>query len=263
MTGHDIIVIGASAGGIEALRELVRSLPADLPATVFVVVHTSPQSSGYLPGILSRAGSLRATFPEDPEEIKRGHIYVAPPDLHLMILNGHVSAVRGPKEALHRPSVDALFRTAAHVYGPRVVGVVLTGNLDDGTAGLQAIKEKGGIAIVQDPNEAIYPGMPGSAMRYVKVDYCMPLSEIAPLLVSLATDPIAEITQQKKSEVDMNMIRANSEAGAWSGLTCPECGASLWESLHERLSEFRCRVGHSFSLDGLLVDQSDRLEKTL
>ena len=146
MPGHDIIVIAASAGGVEALKELVRDLPADLPAAVFIVLHIPPQSPSALPQILSRYGPLKATHPQDGQMIEPGQIYIAPPDHHLLVERGHVRVVRGPKENRHRPAADPLFRSAACSYGPRVMGVVLTGALDDGTAGLISVKRRGGVA---------------------------------------------------------------------------------------------------------------------
>jgi two-component system chemotaxis response regulator CheB len=262
MSGNRVIVIGASAGGVQAVKRLVNQLPADLQAPVFVVIHTSPQGPGYLPEILKRAGKLPARHPADTEAIHKGCIYVAPPDRHLIILDEHVCAVLGPKESRHRPAVDTLFRTAAAIYGARVIGVVLTGALDDGTAGLQAIKEQGGTAIVQDPTDAEYPSMPRSALRYVKVDHCLPLAEIAPLLAHLALDPINVEEKPGPTEVSMT-AKAPEEGETICGFTCPECRASLWQSRHGDLQEFRCRVGHTFSPETLLAAQSDLIEQSL
>src|SRR5262245_27288904 len=181
MPGHDIIVVGASAGGVEALTQLVRALPADLPASVFVVLHVPAQSPSVLPTILSRVSPLPAVHPEDGEAIQPGRIYVAPPDRHLLVKRGHVRLARGPRENSNRPAVDPLFRTAGRAYGRRVVGVVLSGVLDDGTAGLAAVKMRGGVAVVQGPDEALYPGMPRNAAENVAVDYCLPVGQIAAL----------------------------------------------------------------------------------
>ncbi len=163
MPGHDIIVVGASTGGVEALETLIKGLPPRLPAAIFVVLHIPAQSSSLLAEILNRRGQLDAVQARDNMEIKHGRIYVAPPDHHLVVERGKVCIVRGPKENRHRPAVDPLFRSAALTYDPRVMGVILTGALDDGTAGLLAVKRCGGTAIVQDPDEAFYPGMPLSA----------------------------------------------------------------------------------------------------
>src|SRR5207244_2427388 len=167
MPGRDIIVVGASAGGVEALATLVRGLPADLPAAVFVVLHVPPHGTSVLPQILTRAGRLPAKHAVDGEAIQAGRIYVAPPDHHLLVKPGYVRVAHGPRENGHRPAVDALFRTAARTYGHRVAGVVLTGVLDDGTAGLIAVKLRGGAALVQHPDDALYDGMPRSALDNV------------------------------------------------------------------------------------------------
>jgi len=192
MAGHDIIVVGASAGGVEALVEVVRRLPPGLPAAVFVVLHIPAQSPSLLPDILSRSGPLITSHPDDGEKIEHGRIYVAPPNHHLLVERGHVRVVLGPKENRHRPAVDPLFRSAALAYGPRVVGVVLTGALDDGTAGLLAVKRRGGIAVVQDPKDALYAGMPRSALENIVVDYTLPLSDIGPLLKRLVAEQAEE-----------------------------------------------------------------------
>src|SRR5256885_4553560 len=179
MPGHDIVVVGTSAGGVEALATLVSTLPPRLPAAIFVVLHISAHSPSFVPDILDRSGLLETVQASDGMEIKHGRIYVAPPDHHMLVGHGNVRVVRGPKENRHRPAVDPLFRSAALAYGPRVVGVILTGALDDGTAGLRAVKRCGGLAVVQDPRDALFPSMPQSALQHVRVDHCLSVGEIA------------------------------------------------------------------------------------
>ena len=273
MPGHDIIVVGASAGGVEALVTLARGLPADLPAAICVVLHMPPQSPSMLPDILNRAGPLRAMHARDDMVVKRGHIYVAPPDHHLLTERDRVRVVHGPRENRHRPAVDPLFRSAARAYGPRVLGVVLTGTLDDGTAGLQAIKQRGGLAIVQDPAEALYPGMPRSAVENVAVDYCRPLAEIAPLLARLAHEPASEeiappVPEEMAQEIavtemDMDAMTGDDRPGVPSAFSCPECGGVLWELRDGELIRFRCRTGHAYSPESVLAEQADGLEEAL
>src|SRR6266536_4761294 len=192
-TGHDIICIGASAGGVEAFIRIAERLPVDLPAAVFMVLHTSPYARSMMPDLLMRAGPLPARHAVHGETIERGRIYIAPPDHHLIVRREGVSVVRRPQENGVRPAIDVTFRTAAEAFGNRVVGVVLTGNLDDGTAGLSAIKRVGGVAVVQYPTEALYPGMPTSAIENVGVDHVLSLNDIPPLLVQLANEPVEEI----------------------------------------------------------------------
>jgi len=182
----DIIVVGASAGGLEALRVIVGALPADLSASLFIVMHTAPDAPGILADILNLAGRLTAKSAKDNELIRPGTIYVAPPDRHLLIEATVVRVTLAPGENRFRPAIDPLFRSAAQTYGPRVVGVILTGYLDDGTAGLLMVKQMGGTAIVQDPSDALVPFMPQNALDHVNVDYCLPINEIAPLLVRLS-----------------------------------------------------------------------------
>jgi two-component system, chemotaxis family, protein-glutamate methylesterase/glutaminase len=189
MPGHDIIVVGTSAGGVEALQILVGGLPCYLLAEIFIVLHVAPTSPSFLDEILTRAGPLPATQGVDGELITPGRIYVAPPDHYLLLEAGHVRVTRGPKENRFRPALDGLFRSATYAYGPRVIGVILTGALDDGTAGLWAVKDRGGLAVVQAPLDALHTSMPQSALRHVAVDYCMPLAKLAPILVRLATEP--------------------------------------------------------------------------
>ena len=188
MARHDIVVIGASAGGVKALQTLVHGFPADLPASVFIVIHVGAHHQSLFPELLTRAGPLIAAHAYQGEPIAHRRIYVAPPDAHLLVAHGQMQLGDGPKEHYTRPAVDPLFRSAAGAYGPRVVGVILSGNQTDGTAGLAAIKQGGGLTVVQDPGEAEFPGMPRSALQQVAVDYCLPLLRIAPLLVHLAHD---------------------------------------------------------------------------
>ena len=273
MPGHDIIVVGASAGGVEALVTLARSLQRNLQAAVFVVLHIPAQSPSLLPEILGRAGPLKAVQATDDMQIEPGHIYVAPPDQHMLMELGKVCVVRGPKENRHRPAVDPLFRSAALAYGPRVIGVILTGALDDGTAGLLAVKRRGGIAIVQDPDEALYPSMPLSALENVEVDYTLPLASIGPQLGQLAGKrakeeggyPVSEDMEKetKLAEMDLALMHNNQSVGIPSAFSCPECGGVLWEIQDGDLLRFRCRVGHAFSVESVLAEQSDALEEAL
>jgi two-component system, chemotaxis family, protein-glutamate methylesterase/glutaminase len=282
---RDMIVIGASNGGVEALSLLMGALPDDLPAAVFVVQHLSPQSPSYLPEILSRRGPLPANHPDDGEPFQPGRVYLAPPDRHMLIEVSRTRLGRGPKENLSRPAADALFRSAALTHGPRVIGVVLTGALDDGTAGLWAVKRYGGIAVVQDPSEAQHASMPESALEYVDVDHCLPVAEIGRLLARLtreeapAADPelVVARASQAADYLALMLGRAKGEAqgatmgekqiplenGALAGYVCPECNGPLWEIHEGRLVRFRCRVGHGFSRDSLLVGQSGAVDQTL
>ncbi|WP_414620315.1 chemotaxis protein CheB [Calothrix sp. CCY 0018] len=270
----NIIVIGTSAGGVEALSFLVSHFPADLNAAVMIVLHVPSHATSVLPHILNRAGELPACHPKDGQEISPGCIYIAPPDYHLLVKPGYISLVRGPRENNHRPAIDPLFRSAARAYGRRVVGVVLTGVLDDGTAGLQAIKLRGGMAVVQNPEDAVYPGMPRSAIENVEdIDYILPLSEIASVLIKLANTPVEAEAEKPVSHdieietdlVDMDMETFNNDdrAGTPSSFACPDCGGTLWELEQKNLLRFRCRIGHAYSLESLLAKQSDALEDAL
>ena len=185
-----IIAVGASAGGVEALKRLASDLPADLPAAVFVVLHVGQTS--YLSEILDRAGLLRTTKAESGEAFELGRIYVAPPGFHLLLHNDHMLLRRGPRENLARPAIDPLFRSAACSYGARVIGVLLSGSMSDGTAGLRAIKAVGGVTVVQDPNDAAVPDMVRSALRHVEIDHCVPIAGMAALLTRLASEPAGE-----------------------------------------------------------------------
>ena len=266
MWGHEIIVIGASAGGVDALPRLLGSLPASLPASVFVVLHIPAQGPDLLAEILGRHAALPVRNGIDGEKIRRGQVYLAPPDHHLQMEGGCVRVSRGPRENRHRPAVDALFRSAAESYGPRVTGVVLTGYFDDGTAGLNSVKTHGGIAIVQDPEEALAPGMPRSALRNVKVDHCVPLAEIGPLLVQLATSrtlPALTKGSPRMAKRQMRPKEMETKFGPPTAFVCPECNGPLWETKAGPSLQFRCHVGHAYSPDSLLADHADGLERAL
>jgi two-component system chemotaxis response regulator CheB len=218
-----IVVIGASAGGLEALRVVAAALPADFAAPIVVVMHMSAESPGILHEIINRAGALRASEVHRSERLRSGHIYVPPTNAHLVIEPGQVRPTRGPKENRFRPAIDPLFRTAAQVYGPAAIGVILTGNLDDGTAGLWAIKKLGGTAVIQDPRDASFPAMPLSAARHVDVDHSMPLSEIAPLLVRLTAAPrISEGIEDAPRGSDRPMRCAPWSRTVWGCPARPE-----------------------------------------
>ncbi|HYW08831.1 MAG TPA: chemotaxis protein CheB, partial [Longimicrobium sp.] len=272
VTGRDIIVMGGSAGAVEAISEIVAGLPADLPAAVFVVIHFPAYATSMLPEILARRGALPARHARDGEPIVPGRIYVAPPDHHLLMDRDCVRVVRGPRENSHRPAVDPLFRSAARSHGPRVIGVVVTGTLDDGTAGVAAVRERGGICVVQDPAEAMYPGMPSSAISIAGADHVVSLAEIAPLLAQLAANPvISEETpvpdrmemEAEISEMDAGALAGDERPGVPSSYSCPECHGVLWEIQEGAVVRFRCRVGHGYSVETLLAEQSDSVEAAL
>lgn len=274
MAEHDMIVIGASAGGVEALTTLVRQLPADFPGTLFVVLHVPAGSPSLLPDILSRAGPLKALHPRDGEPVEPGRIYVAPPDYHLLLEEDRVHLVHGPKENRHRPAIDPLFRSAAREYGQRVVGVILTGMLNDGTAGLLAVKRSGGLAVIQNPDEALYPDMPLSALRNVEVDYRVNLAEMGALLSRLARQETPVLARRSGSEqnlakeigaVEMETAPFDEKelAGTPSVYSCPECGGVLWEIQDGTLLRFRCRIGHALSAENVLIEQTEQVENAL
>jgi two-component system, chemotaxis family, protein-glutamate methylesterase/glutaminase len=257
---HDIIVIGASAGGVEALLDITRELPGDLPAAVIVVLHIAPSGKSALAGILDRAGKLPATAVVDGEEIEQSRIFVAPPNCHVIVKDGRLRLDGGPRQNGHRPAVDPLFRSAADEYGPRVVGVILSGSLDDGSLGLTRVKEKGGVAVVQDPGDALSAGMPTNAIKAVAVDRIVPVKEIAAVLLELAEDP------EEDHPDEVTLPEATNDA--WlsenaCGYLCPECGGSLWERHQGDLVQFECRVGHVYSLSTMLAEQARSLEAAM
>lgn len=267
-TRIDMIVIGASAGGVEALTRLVRALPSDLPAAVFVVVHFPETSPSLLPDILNRLGALPAAHARDGAEIEPGRIYVAPPGRHMLIKRTTVRLVEGPKENGNRPAIDPLFRTAARSCGPSVAGVLLSGMLDDGTMGMSAVKRYGGVAIVQDPQDALFGSMPQSAIDRVGVHHVLPLEAIGPLLTKLVEGAAPrEFTpaeeEKDPTEMDTEELAALERRGKPSTFTCPECHGTLFELEEDGLLHYRCRVGHAYSFDTLATEQQNMLEAAL
>lgn len=275
MQNRDIIVIGASAGGFEAIRRLVAGLPAGLPASVFIVWHMSPDIKGLMPQVLNRFNTLPAGNAMDKEPIEKGRVYIAPPDHHLLIERNRIRITRGPKENRFRPAVDPLFRSAAYAYGPRVIGIILSGALDDGTAGLWTIKWYNGVAVVQDPDDAEVPSMPQNALEAVKVDYKVPVAEMPQLLANLVNEPApvydemnGKEDERTKMEIGIAMenetLKKNlMDLGELSPYTCPECHGVLTSFREANRLRFRCHTGHAFSSDSLLASISENIEVNL
>ncbi|WP_223641791.1 chemotaxis protein CheB [Corallococcus sp. EGB] len=275
MQRHDIIVIGASMGGVEALRQLVGQLPGDLAASILLVLHIPARPRSYLPEILSRSGPLPAHHPRDGEPLEPGRIYVAPNDRHLLVEPGRVQVLNGPRENGHRPAVDPLFRSAASTYGPRVVGVVLTGALDCGTSGLMAVKKQGGLAVVQDPRDALCPDMPRSALELVAVDHCVPLAEMGALLTRLVEAPVAPRSRKRSGRLETEVKAVGVDIPSMedppspleyakpSAYGCPDCGGVLFELEEGGLLRFRCRTGHAYTAEALSGSQQDHLDGAL
>ena len=271
MTQHhrDIVVIGASAGGVNALQRLVGALPSNFPAAVFVVLHMWPDSESYLPAILGRAGQLPVSEAVHGTQITSGSIVVAPVDMHLMLENGRVVVVRGPRENRARPAINPLFRSAAMAYRNRTIGVILTGTLDDGSAGLWAIKQCGGTAIVQ--SDAEFDQMPRNAVENVEVDYNVPLDEIASLLRRLTAEkvavsdpgPVLEVIRVNDQGTKMSTTGFEiDDLGRRTVFTCPECNGALWE-LDAGGLQYRCHVGHGYSAASLKQEQYGTIEQAL
>jgi two-component system, chemotaxis family, protein-glutamate methylesterase/glutaminase len=254
---------------VEALGELVERLPPELPAAVFIVLHVSPGGTSVLPQILARRTTLPVATASDGEPIERGRVYIAPPDHHMLIHDGRVVLTHGPRENGVRPAIDPLFRSAARAYGTRVIGVVLSGALDDGTAGLRMITEAGGMGLVQDPDEALYPSMPQHALEH-DAPRAVPIGDMADAIcagleepLSLDPEPAGTAGNPDPHGVDERSDDVDPRSGALTALTCPECGGALWEHDEEGLLRFRCHVGHAYSADSLDVGQSQAVEMAL
>jgi len=279
VTQHDVIVVGASAGGVESLVQLVGGLPARFDAALFVVLHLPVDAQSHLPSILARAGPLDATHAVDGAPIHGGRVYVAPPNHHLTLEGGTIRLTVGPRINSVRPSIDVLFRSAARAFGARTIGVVLSGTLRDGTLGLDAIKLRGGVTIVQDPGEARFSAMPRSAMKGHAVDHIASIDQISRLLVELTssaavspsspqavtmtTDPTNDLNDVTVDDQETTGASAQKTYDHASGLTCPNCHGSVWEVEDGTMTRIECRVGHAFSIEAFLGEQAVTLEDAL
>jgi two-component system chemotaxis response regulator CheB len=270
--GRPLVVIGASAGGVETLRTLVRGLPADLAAPVLIVLHISPAATSVLPSILDRAGPLPATTPRDGERLHAGRIYIAPPDHHLTVRDDHAVLSRGPQENGHRPAIDPLFRSAVRAAGAAVVGVVLSGTLDDGAAGLAAIVRNGGKALVQEPSDALHPGMPLAALKAVPDATVANAEKLGSLIAALLSndpgrgDAVDDPRMEREvaiAELDPEELTDPDRPGEPAGLGCPDCHGALFAVEEGEFTRFRCRVGHAWSPESLLERQNTALESAL
>ena len=267
--GHDVIVIGGSAGAFEPLRTILRGLPANLPAAVLVTLHLGAES--HLAQLLDRASALPVSSAEPGRTLTPGQVHVAVPDLHLMLHDGHMILRRGPRENLARPAIDPLFRSAACSFGGRVIGVLLSGSLNDGAAGLRAIKQCGGLAVVQDPGEAAYTDMPLGALRHAAVDHVTPAAAIGELLARLARTPAGPtpaIPLELRLETaiaaqELAGMEAEDRLGTPSRFTCPECHGALWEIDDGSLLRYRCHVGHAFTAEAMFRAQAVGAEEML
>lgn len=269
--GHDIVAIGGSAGGLEAVQTVLGSLPDVLEASIFVVLHQHSESDAMLAGILSRHTAMPVVSPENGQRFEGSHLYVAPADRHMILYDQKVYLARGPRENRSRPAIDPLFRSAALAGGSGTVGILLSGMLDDGVSGLEAIARCGGVTIVQDPGEAAWPQLPATALELLDVDFCLRLQEIArkipALVVSPAGTPVP-IPEDIRMEVEIatdaaSSIEKESKMGELASFACPECGGALWSLENDSLRRYRCHVGHAFSARSLLEEQERELERAL
>ena len=267
-----VIVIGGSQGAVEGILKLAPELPSDIPAAIFVVIHVPTDADSYLPNLLRRRGTLPVMHPKDGEPIRAGHIYVAPPDFQMTLEPRVVRVQKGPRENRHRPAIDPLFRSAARVFGPRVIAVVLSGNLDDGAAGLLAVRKRGGVSVIQDPNDARVGEMPRRALNYAGSDYVLPLSAIAPKIIELAHSRVVAMKRSKsRAKAEPPEIRENEEVsfidesnGKPSVFACPECHGVLWELKDgKKMVRYRCRVGHGYTEATLKQELDETSERAL
>lgn len=266
-----IILIGASAGGRAAVENILKNISPEINASFLVVVHSSFDMISNFSKFLNQNIQLEAIEAKENMEIENGKVYIAVPNQHLVIKNDRLSNSNGPRENLFRPSIDVLFRSGAVAYGNKVIGILLSGRLNDGTVGLEAIKKSGGICVIQDPETAEYSGMPQNAQKFVDIDHVVPLSEIGELILKLIEEPVP-----KKVDIPYSLIREaeiatkirsqiNTEdfLGEKVALSCASCGGPLWKIKDTDIERYRCHVGHSFSQESLLLAQNENLEETL
>ncbi|KQS66089.1 hypothetical protein ASG41_12035 [Modestobacter sp. Leaf380] len=275
---RDLVVVGASAGGVEALRAFVAGLPADLPAAVLVVLHVPANGGSALANVLSRSCALPVTPAVQDQELVRGTVTVAVPDRHLLVAGERLVLSRGPRENGHRPAVDPLFRSAAQVSGPRTLAVVLSGTLDDGAAGALAVERHGGVVVVQDPADALYDSMPRAALQATLAARSAPADQLGALVAELVGQPVPEPvdpattsgTEPDRMRLETAMAAFDEEAlgspdrpGDPAGLTCPDCAGPLFSIPEETLQRYRCRVGHAWTAQSLAAEQTSAVEGAL
>ncbi len=269
MANQDIAVIGASAGGVEALRKIAAALPEDYRGSIFVVLHISPSAPTVLHNILSRSGPVPAMLAQDGDPIRPGRIYVAVPDRHLVVEQGKMRTSFGARENRHRPSIDVLFRSAARAYGPRVVAVLLSGMRSDGISGMHAVNRMGGTVLVQDPDEALFPSLPSAGIELDNPDKVLRVEEIAAELVKRSTmEASAHTTVPVDLERELRFAKGeigpqDTPPGQPSQYACPDCNGALWKIEEEGAERYRCRVGHAFSESDLVLAKAETLENAL
>jgi len=271
MARRNVIVIGSSQGGLDPLRQLINGLPSDLKASLFIVRHIATTDDNYLTKILHKDSSLPVKSAEHNVPFAEGTIYVAPADTHLLIDAKNMILSRGPRENLCRPAIDPLFRSAAACFGPRVVGIILSGELDDGTSGLIAIKKGGGIAIVQDPETAASPSMPRSALENANIDHCLPADEIGELIGKLVTEEVTAHEQKVENQHDeLEIVTGTDESieimesdGSLHPIGCPDCGGPLWQLNERSHTRYRCHTGHSYTSRSLVHGLQENEEQAL
>lgn len=270
---RDIVVVGASAGGVEALRSLAAGIPADFDGTILIVLHVPASGTSVLPAILTRAGALPARHAVVDDVLHPGEIVIAPPDHHLVATDTGLTIVRGPRENGHRPAVDVLFRSAARTWGSRVVAVVLSGVLDDGTAGCRSVQARGGILITQDPADALYPEMPMNVVKHALVDHVVAARDMGSLLATISREELPEpdgsrangllVAETDIAVMEGRAMNAHERPGVPAGYGCPDCNGSLFEIQDGDQVRYRCRVGHGWTSQGLLAQQSLALDSAL
>jgi two-component system chemotaxis response regulator CheB len=271
MANRDILALGTSAGGVEAIIFIAGRLQRNLPASILLTIHLPMHSRSSLDEILTRAGPLPACFAKDGDILRKSHIYIAPPDRHLVVDGDHISLGEGPRENNARPAIDPMLRSAAVCCGSRTVGVVLTGTLGDGASGLWTIRQSGGITVVQDPKDAAYSEMPLTALNRAKPDHIAQLKDMPALLTSLAHEPAGETKALPRSaHYEVEVARTGrgdmdqmDKFGRRSVLACPDCGGVMWELDEGDLSRFRCHVGHTYTAEVMSLALDDNLRRAL
>lgn len=266
-----IVVIGASAGGIKAVSDLVSTLPAGLDTAFFIVIHMSKHSqANIITHRLQQLTGYTCSVPVDGELIKQGYIYLAPADKHMLLKPDMIRLVNGPHENRWRPSIDVLFRSAAAAFDSHVTGIILTGLLDDGTSGMSAIKRCGGVCIVQEPSEAEYDDMPQSVINNVQVDHRVLVQDIAYILADVLSKPGNKIPipddiriETEITERMVSNINDLAKLGEHSNYTCPDCGGGLWRMTHDTVERYRCHTGHVYTAISLLEKQAEQLEESV